>query len=173
MSGCGRDDDAGGVDTCAAHEALEAHGGVDEFLDLRVGVVGLFERRGVAERLLERDADGGGDHFGDAVDFAVGHFEGAADVLDGGLGGHGVEGDDLGDAVAAVLAVDVLDDLAAAVHAEVDVDIGHADALGVEEALEEQLVLQRVDVGDFHDVGDERTCGGATAWADGMLCSRA
>jgi hypothetical protein len=58
------------------------------------------------------------------------------------------EGDDLGHLLAAVFLRDVLDDLAAAVRAEVDVDVGHADALGVEEALEQQAVLERVDVGD-------------------------
>ena len=89
----------------------------------------------------------------------------AADVFDGCLGGHGVEGDDLGDLVAAVFAGDVVDDLAAAVHAEVDVDIRHGDALGVEEALEEEFVLQRIDVGDLHDVGDERTGGRASTRA--------
>ena len=129
--------------------------------------VGGGEHGRVFEGLLDGDADGGRDHLGDAVDFAVGHVERAAYVFDGGFGGHGVEGDDLGDLVAAVLAGDVVDDLAAAVHAEVDVDIGHGDALGVEEALEEEFVLERVDVGDLHDVGDERAGGGATAWAYG------
>ena len=64
------------------------------------------------------------------------------------LRGHGAEGDDLRDVLAPVLLGDVIDDLAAAVHAEVDVDVGHGDALGIQEALEEQLVLQRIDVGD-------------------------
>src|ERR1035441_4526777 len=41
------------------------------------------------------------------------------------------------------------------VHAEVDVDIGHADALWIEEALEQQTVLQRIDVGDLHGVADQ------------------
>jgi len=35
---------------------------------------------------------------------------------------------------------DVLDDLAAAHVVEIDVDVGHGDALGIEEALEEQAV---------------------------------
>ena len=43
---------------------------------------------------------------------------------------------------------DVVDDLAAATLAEVDVDIGQRDALGIEEALEDQVVVQRIDVGD-------------------------
>ena len=125
--------------------------------------------RRVFEGLVDGDADGGRDHLGDAVDLAVGHVERAAYVFDRGFGGHGVEGDDLGDLVAAVLAGDVVDDFAAAVHAEVDVDIGHRDALGVEEALEEELVLERIDVGDLHDVGDERSGGGATARAYGDI----
>src|SRR6202012_3459546 len=76
------------------------------------------------------------------------------------------EGDDLCDLVAAVLARDVFNDLAAPVHAEVDVDIGHRDALWVEEAFEEELVLQRIDVGDLHDVGDKRSGGRASARSD-------
>ena len=50
---------------------------------------------------------------------------------------------------------DVLDDLAAAALAEVDVDVGQRHALGVEEALEDQVVLDRIDVGDAQAVGDE------------------
>ena len=73
-----------------------------------------------------------------------------------GLGGHGVEGDDLRHLLAAVLAGDVVDDLAAAVLAEVDVDIGHGDALGIQKALEEQHVLHGIDVGDLHGIGDQR-----------------
>ena len=51
--------------------------------------------------------------------------------------------------------------------AEVDVDIGHGDALGIEEALEEQDVLEGIDVGDLHGIGDEGAGGGAAAGADG------
>ena len=91
-----------------------------------------------------------GDQLGEAVDFGEVHVEDAADVLDGGARAQGAEGDDLRDLLAAVLLGDVLDDFAAAARAEIDVDIGHADALGIEEALEEQAVLQRIDVGDAH-----------------------
>ena len=50
---------------------------------------------------------------------------------------------------------DVLDDLAAPALAEVDVDVGQRHALGVQEALEDQVVLDRIDVGDPQAVGDE------------------
>ena len=125
--------------------------------------VGCSQRRRVFERLLDGDADGRGNQLGDAVDFAVGHIQRAADVLDRRLRRHGVEGDDLRDLVVAILLLHVLDDLAAAVHAEVDVDIRHGNALGIEEALEEQLVLQRIDVRDLHAVGDQRAGGRAAA----------
>ena len=76
------------------------------------------------------------------------------------------EGDDLRDAIAAVLLVDVLDDLAAAPHAKVDVDVGHADPFGIQEAFEQQVVLERIDVRDAEDVRGEGAGGGAASRAD-------
>ncbi len=61
---------------------------------------------------------------------------------------------------------DVLDDLAAAPVVEVDVEVGHRDAVGVEEPLEDESVLQRVEVGDAHRVGGHRPGAGATAGTD-------
>ena len=95
------------------------------------------------------------------------HFEHAAHVFDGGARAQRVEGDDLRHLLAAVFLGDVLDHFAAAVHAEIDVDIGHADALGIEEALEQQAVLQRVDIGDRHGVADQAAGGRTAARADG------
>ena len=63
----------------------------------------------------------------------------------------GAEGDDLGDAVAAVLVLDVGDHLLAPFLAEVDVEVGHGHPLGIEEALEEQVVAQGVQAGDQQD----------------------
>ena len=115
---------------------------------------------------LERHVERRRDLLGDAIDVGVGHVEHAADVADHRLGLHRAEGDDLRDVLAAVLAGDVVDDLAAAALAEVDVDIGQRHALGVEEALEQQVVVDRVDVGDAQAVGDEAAGGRAAARAD-------
>ena len=121
----------------------------------------------IFDGLLQRDVELGGDHLRDAIDVGVGDIHGAADVFDGGFGGHGAEGDDLRDVVAAVFLRNVVDDFAAAVHAEIDVDVGHGHALGIQEALEEQFVLQWVDVGDAERVGDQRTCGRPAARSHG------
>ena len=49
---------------------------------------------------------------------------------------------DLTDALLAVLLRDVADDLVAPRHAEVDVEVGHAHALRIQEALEQQVVAE-------------------------------
>src|ERR687888_423692 len=54
----------------------------------------------------------------------------------------------------------------ASLDGEVDVHVGHRLAAGVEEALEQQVVLDRIDVGDLEAVGDERAGGAAAPWAD-------
>ena len=131
----------------------------------------LFDRlaqlRGIFDGLLQGDIELGGDHFRDAIDVGVGDIHSATNVFNGGFGGHGAEGDDLRDVVAAVFLRNVVNDFAATVHAEIDVDVGHGHALGVQEALEEQFVLQWVDVGDAERVGDQRTCGRPTARSHG------
>src|SRR5438105_981247 len=62
------------------------------------------------------------------------------------LRGHRREGDDLRHAIGAVLLGHVADHLLASLDRKVAVDIGHRDAVDVQEALEDQTVLQRVDV---------------------------
>ena len=74
-------------------------------------------------------------------------------------------GDDLRDVLAAVLARDVLDDLAAAPLAEVDVDVGQRHALGVQEPLEDQVEVERIDVGDAQAVRDQAAGGRPAARA--------
>src|SRR5207245_3139523 len=67
-------------------------------------------------------------------------------------------GDDVADhagALWAVLFVDVLDDLLPVRSGEVDVDVGCRRHLLVEEALEEQVVLDRIDPRDAEQVGDD------------------
>ena len=61
---------------------------------------------------------------------------------------------------------DVVDHPLAALDGEVDVDVGHRLAARVEEPLEEEVVLDRVDVGDLERVRGERAGGRAAAGAD-------
>ena len=158
-----RNHHAGGMHTGVAHQAFQLLGGVDQLFGLRLGFVGRSQRRRILQRLAERDVQRRRNHLADALNFGVRNVHRAAGILDRGLGCHGAEGNDLRHLVAAVLLGDVFDDFAAPVHAEVDVDVGQADALGIQEALEQQLVLQRIDVGDAQRVGDQRSCSRSAA----------
>ena len=59
-------------------------------------------------------------------------------------------------ALRAVLLLHVLDHPVAAVLAEVDVEVGHRYPLRIEEALEQQVVAQRIEVGDAERIGHQR-----------------
>jgi hypothetical protein len=122
---------------------------------------------GFGDGVVERDVELVGDHLRQAVGLGVGQVVHARDVADHHLGAERAVGDDVGDAGRCRISPHVVDDLAAAAHAEVDVEVGRRDALGVEEALEEQLEAERVEVGDAEQVGDDAAGAGTAAGADG------
>ena len=68
--------------------------------------------------------------------------------------------------VAAVLVRHIVDDLAAAAVAEIDIKIGHAHPLGIQTALEQQPVLHRVHVGDAEQIRDETAHAAAASRTD-------
>ena len=162
----GGDDDARGVDAGVARHALEPLAHVEQVLDARILLLHLAQLRVLDQRLLERHVERRRNLLGDAIDVRVGHVHGAADVAHHGLGLHRAERDDLRDVLAAVPARDVLDDFAAPPLAEVDVDVGHRHALGIQEALEDEVVVERVDVGDPHRPGDQAAGRRAAARTD-------
>jgi hypothetical protein len=73
--------------------------------------------------------------------------------------------------IGAVAPVEVLDHLLAAVHVEVDVDVGEGAGL-VDEALEEEVVLDRVDLGDAEAVGHDRIAGAPPPLTDDPVAPR-
>ena len=174
-------DHAGGVYAPLPLEALEVPRGVDDLLHLRVGLVEGAHLGGLGVALVarvehagERDVlahDRGRHRLGDAVGHRVAGLpvEHPCRVLDRGLRLDRGVGDDLGDLLLAVLLGGVADHLAAPALVEVHVDVGHGDALGVEEPLEDQLVVDRVQIGDAQDVGHQRAGGAAAAGAHAQV----
>jgi hypothetical protein len=67
-------------------------------------------------------------------------------------------------ALAAVLAVDVLDDLLAPLVLEVDVDVRRLVALARDEALHEQLAARGIHLGDAEAVAHHRVRGRPAPW---------
>ena len=160
------DDDTRGMDRVGARQAFERAGEVDDLLGHRVGVDGLAQLRTGLECRLERLPRPFRHELRDAVDDAVRDVEDAAGVTNRRARRHGREGDDLRDAVAPVLLGDVVDDAVAAGDREVDVHVRQVLARRVQEALEEQAVAHRVDVGDLEAVRGDRAGGRPTSWPD-------
>ena len=172
----GGDEHAARVHADVARQALELlrhfHQGfhlfvlLDALAQQRLGGYGVFLALGLAQaggRVLQADglARLVGDEFADAVAKAVAHVQHAPHVTDGGARGHGAEGGDLADGFAPVFAFHVVNHAVAVGLAEVHVKVGHGHALGVQKALEQQLVLQRVQIGDLQRVGHQRASAGA------------
>ncbi len=103
---------------------------------------------------------------GQLVDLPIGHFEHATDVAQHAAGEQRTEGDNLPDLPLTVALLHVADDALAALDAEVDVEIRHRDALGIQEALEQQAEAQRVEIGDEQRPRDQRACAGAAPRPD-------
>ena len=162
------DHDAGGVGRGVAVQALELQRDLQQAAHRLVPVAHLLQPRLALDRLLQGHGLGRvvGDQLGDAVHLAERQAEHAADVAHRRPRLQLAEGDDLRDAVGAVFAADVVDHLVAPVLAEIDVEVRHRHAFGVEEALEQQAPAQRVEVGDGQRPGRDRAGAGAAAGPD-------
>ena len=73
------------------------------------------------------------------------------------------EGDDLRHAIGAVFLAHIVDHRVAAFLAEVDVEVRHRHALGVEEALEQQVEADRIEIGDGKRPGHHGSRAGTAA----------
>src|SRR5690606_12853307 len=163
------DHDSGRVHAGVSREALELLALTNELRDALVRLDQSFELGLDLERLLD------GEHlalplFGDEarepLRFLSRNPHRARHVLDHAARLEVLERRDLPDAVVAVLLGHVADDLVAPRHAEIDVEVGHADALRVQEALEQEVVGERIDLGDPERVGDQRARARAAARPD-------
>ena len=111
------------------------------------------QRALVAQRVV-RALGVGGEHLADLarathgrwrerrLTSAMGSPKRARDHAHRAAGRHRVDGRDHRDVLVTEALVDEVDDLVAAGRVEVDVDVGHLTALGVEEPLEEQVVAR-------------------------------
>ena len=134
------DHDAGGMGRGVPVQAFELLRDVEHALDDRLLVDGRLELRLALDGLREGDRIGRvlRHELGELVDLAVGHFEHAADVAHHAAGEQRTESDDLRDLLFAIALLHVFDDALAPLDAEVDIEIRHRHAFGIEEALEEE-----------------------------------
>ena len=164
----GRDQHAAGVHADAARDALDLLRQRQQLPHLFLVFLALGQQRLFLQRIgnrhqlarLERN------QLGNAVAEVVAHVEHAADVAHRALGRHGAEGGDLRHRILAVAILDVLDHAVAAFLAKVDIEVGHRDPFRVQEALEQQVVFKRIEIGDLQRIRDQRTGAGTAAGTD-------
>ena len=102
-------------------------------------------------------------HLGQTVGFVYRDMGDSCHVLDGALCRHRAEGDDAGDMVGSVGFLYIL--VRCRQIFEIHVYIRHVDSVRIEETLEQELVLDWVEVGDFQAVGHNGTGSGASSGA--------
>ena len=173
------DHHGGSVDAVLTAQTLEALGDIDDPGDIGVGVdhvaklarglVAVEILRVLFEAVLQRGVpahDQRRHRLRDLVANGVGVAEHTGRVAHGGSGLDLAEGHDLGDTVTAVHVSGVADHVVAVAGVEVHVDVGHRHARRVEKALEEEVVLDRVEIGDPERVGHRTASGGAATGPD-------
>ena len=173
------DDHGRGVDPVLAPQPLEAQRDVDDLLGVGVGLVHRAQlgrggeavlvalRLGQAGRQRRVAAHDERRHgLGDLVAHDVGLAQHPGGVAHGGPGLDRRERDHLGHPVTAVLLGGVAHHVGPVALVEVHVDVRHLLAAGVQEALEEEVVADRVEVDDAQAVGDAAAGGRAPARAD-------
>ena len=131
--------------------------GIDQRLGDLLLVISALEIGALRECLFERHLGIERNHLREPVALAIAQAHDATNIADDAFRFQFAEGDDLRNAASTVFLPDVFEDLAAARFAEIDVDIGRRNTFRVEETLELQTELERIDVGNFEDVSDERT----------------
>ena len=163
------DHDAGGVGGGMARHTLELARHLDELVYLRVALARLAQLRRDLERLFQRHLQLHRHQLRHPVHRLIRYCQRPSHVAYRRSRRKRSEGDDLRDMIRAVAPRDIVDDLLPAFVAEVDIEIRHANALRIEEALEQQVVFHRVDAGYADAVGRDAAGAGTASRADGYV----
>src|SRR5439155_295745 len=141
-----RNDYSRGMHAGVADQAFQLARGIQQLPDLAVAFVRLLQSRRILNGPIELYVELVRHHLGDTINVAIGNVHCPADIFDSGLGGHGAERDDLRHILPAIFARDVIDDFATPVHAEINVNVRHGEALArdVLEVAVERIAVRHV-----------------------------
>jgi len=160
------DDDARGVNAALPVQSFENLGELEHLGDIGIALDQRGQFFGLFDRLFERHLRVFRNQFGQFVAEFETAAEHAGDVFHHRLRLEQSVGADLGDAIESIAVANVFDNLAAPLFAEIDVEVRRADAFRVEEPFEEEPEVDRVDVGDLRQVGDDGARAGTAPRTD-------
>ena len=146
-----------------SRHTFQTHGRVDQLPDPGISVVHFLQLWGNLQRFLQGDMQRGGYQLGNDIRFCIGEIQRAAHVTDCAPRSHRTEGSDLRHMIRAVLTHDVLNDFSSALLAEVRIEVGHADPLGIQKTLEDQRVFHGIYFRNVHTVSSNGSSAGTTA----------
>ena len=151
-----------------ARQAFERTRQRDQFLVFLVARHRVGKGRFLLQRAIQRPRIGRvvRNQLRQLIALGVRQVEHAAGVAHDGFCSERAEGRDLRHGIGAVLALHVVDHSVAVVLAEVDVEVRHRHALRIQEALEQQSVAQRIEIGDAQRVRNQRAGSGTSSGAD-------
>ncbi|MNM80078.1 hypothetical protein D3C81_920280 [compost metagenome] len=156
-----------GVLADVTHNALKLARHLPDFRSLLIDLDEVTQDLFLFVGFFQGHADFERNHLRQTIRQAIGLALHPRHIADHSFCRHGTEGDDLAYRVAAVLFGHVVDHAVATIHAEVDVEVGHGYPFRVEETFEQQVIFQRVEVGDLLYVGHQRPGTRSTARAHG------
>ncbi len=151
--------DPGSVKTDVSGQSFELAREVHDIAHVFLVPVPALQRL-LGQCSLESDSELIRNQVGKLIHVTVRVAEDSACISHHGLRRHAAESDDLGNALSVLLAGSValdhvIDDLVPTIHAEIDVEIRHRYSLRIQEALEQQLIFNRVQIGDTERIGDQ------------------
>ena len=160
-------DDAAGMDTHLPVQHFERTGVGENFLHPLFAVEQFLEFRGFLDRFGKSHFRIVGNGLGDHIAFGGSTAERTGNVFQHRLGFELSVGSDLRHGIRAVLADHVVNDFLTAAFAEVRVKVRRRNPVRVQKTFKQQVVFDRVDVGDSGKVRYQRACTGTAARADG------
>lgn len=100
------------------------------------------------------------------IHLSEGDTECATDIFDGCTSRKRSKCTYLTDLIVSVFLSDIFDDSSSSFIREIDIDIRHGYSGRIEESFKEELVSERVDIGNPRQIGDYRTSSGSSTRSD-------
>ena len=161
--------DSGRMRTGTACQTLDRHGEIQQLASCGVIRPCCFQVRTFLQRILQANVERIRYHPSQLIDSRQWHIQRAADIADRVFGFECTVGADLRYVSLAVLLLGVVDHHLPSVTTEIDVDIRRLVSAGVKEAFEQQVILQRADIAQSQQIGNDRSARGSSGAAGNAI----
>ena len=164
------DDKAAGMNTCSSNLSFQLLGIFDGVCFAEIGrELSHLQLRRTGDSILQVHLHAIRQTVGDCLTKGITPIQRqilhTGHILDTVLSGHCAVGDNMGTVLVSVLIHYPLQHLASSIVLEVGIDIRQRDTVGVQETLEQQVVFQRIQLGDSQAISYHTTSGRATSWS--------